>query len=265
LVLERPRKIIVMALNSAKTGQLKEITDSKILRKEVGSNGFSSSPSSSSSSSASSPAAAAAAAAKAAAAAVAAAVAVSTKASAKDDLFETMMMDTIHVKEQKSAASSKTVSSLVDIPRIKTAGAPKTGTGDAKGGKIKSGGPGSYAALSGDAKDDRGILLTEKDNVHDERALKKQKNATEASVKPVAPPPQSAAFGGASDFSAARLYDAKKKCEKSGADLARIIKLKEDLEMEYVKALCTAYVDEMERDKIEALQTAAAPHTALFF
>jgi hypothetical protein len=240
---------------------LKEITDSKKLRKEVGSNGFSSSPSSSSSSSASSPAAAAA------AKAAAAAVAVSTKASAKDDLFETMM-DTIHVKEQKSAASSKTVSSLVDIPRIKTAGAPKTGTGDAKGGKIKSGGPGSYAALSGDAKDDRGILLTEKDNVHDERALKKQKNATEASVKPVAPPPQSAAFGGgrgASDFSAARLYDAKKKCEKSGADLARIIKLKEDLEMDYVKALCTAYVDEMERDKIEALQTAAAPHTALFF
>jgi hypothetical protein len=148
---------------------------------------------------------------------------------------------------------------LPDIPRNKTAGAPKTGTGDAKGGKIKSGGPGSYAALSGDAKDDRGILLTEKDNVHDERALKKQKNATEASVKPVAPQ------SGASDFSAARLYDAKKKCEKSGADLARIIKLKEDLEMEYVKALCTAYVDEMERDKIEALQTAAAPHTALFF
>jgi hypothetical protein len=152
---------------------------------------------------------------------------------------------------------------MPDIPRHKPAGAPKTGTGDGKGGRIKSGGPGSYAALSGDAKDDRGILLAEKDNVHDERALKKQKNhdATDASVKPVAPPPQS----GASDFSAARLYDAKKKCEKSGANLERIIKLKEGLEMEYVKALCTAYVDEMERDKIEALQTAAVPHTALFF
>ena len=249
-----------MALNSAKT-------DSNVLRKEVGSNGFSSSPSSSSSSSASKIASSASSPA-AAAAAKAAAAAVSTKASAGDDVYK-KMMDSIHVIEQKSAASSKTVSSLVDIPRIKTAGAPKTGTGDAKGGKTKSGGsegPGSaprYAALSGDAKDDRGILLAEKDNVHDERALKKQKNhdATDASVKPVAPPPQS----GAGDFSAARLYDAKKKCEKSGADLARIIKLKEDLEMEYVKALCTAYVDEMERDKIEALQTAAAPHTALFF
>jgi hypothetical protein len=236
-----------MALNSAKTGQLKEITDSKNLRKEVGSNGFSSSPSSSSSSSASSPAAAAAAKAAAvavstkaaAAAAAAAAVAVSTKASAKDDLFETMMMDTIHVKEQKSAASSKTVSSLVDIPRNKTAGAPKTGTGDAKGGKTKSGGPGSYAALSGGEKHDR---FGSDDDERDSKKLK-----------------------AAGDFSAARLYDAKKKCEKSGADLERIIKLKEVLEMEYVKALCTAYVDEMERDKIEALQTAAAPHTALFF
>jgi hypothetical protein len=171
------------------------------------------------------------------------------------------MMDSIHDNEQNSAASSKTVSSLVDIPRNKAAGAPKTGTGDAKGGRIRSGGPGSYAALSGDAKDDRGILLAEKDNAHDERVLKKQKNATEASAKPAAPapPPQS----GAGDFSAARLYDAKKKCEKSGADLERIIKLKEVLEMEYVKALCTAYVDEMERDKIEAraLQLSAAPHT----
>jgi hypothetical protein len=165
-------------------------------------------------------------------------------------------MDSIHVNEQKSTASSKTVSSLPDIPRIKPAGAPKTGTGDGKGGRIKSGSPGSYAALSGDAKDDRGILLAEKDNAQDERVSKKQKNATEASVAPQS---------GASDFSAARLYDAKKKCEKSGANLERIIKLKEGLEMEYVKALCTAYVDEMERDKIEALQTAAVPHTALFF
>jgi len=248
-----------MALNSAKT-------DSNVLRKEVGSNGFSSSPSSSSSSSASKIASSASSPA-AAAAAKAAAAAVSTKASAGADVYK-KMMDSIHVNEQKSTASSKTVSSLPDIPRNKAAGAPKTGTGDAKGGRIRSGGPGSYAALSGDAKDDRGILLAEKDNGHDERVSKKQKNDTEASVKPVAPPPQSAATakrGGASDFSAARLYDAKKKCEKSGANLERIIKLKEGLEMEYVKALCTAYVDEMERDKIEALQTAAAPHTALFF
>jgi hypothetical protein len=141
---------------------------------------------------------------------------------------------------------------LVGIPRNKTAGAPKTGTGDAKGGKTKSGCPGS-AALSGGGKHDRF------GSDDDERDSKKLKNATEASVKPVAPQ------SGASDFSAARLYDAKKKCEKSGADLERIIKLKEGLEMEYVKALCTAYVDEMERDKIEALQTAAAPHTAPFF
>ena len=251
-----------MALNSAKTGQCKEITGSNVLRKEVGSNGFSSSPSASKTALSTSSPAAAAAKAAAAKAASAAAAAVSTKASAGDDVYK-KMMDSIHVIEQKSAASSKTVSSLPDIPRNKTEGAPKTGTGDGKCGRIKSGGPGSYAALSGDAKDDRGILLAEKDNVHDERALKKQKNhdATDASVKPVAPPPQS----GAGDFSAARLYDAKKKCEKSGADLERIIKLKEVLEMEYVKALCTAYVDEMERDKIEALQTAAAPHTALFF
>jgi hypothetical protein len=142
---------------------------------------------------------------------------------------------------------------LPDITRNKAAGAPKTGTGDAKGGRIRSGGPGSYAALSGGVKHDRF------GSDDDERDSKKLKNATEASVKPVAPQ------SGASDFSAARLYDAKKKCEKSGANLERIIKLKEGLEMEYVKALCTAYVDEMERDKIEALQTAAAPHTALFF
>ena len=245
MVLERPRTIIVMAVNSAKTGQWKEITDSNVLRKEVGTNGFSGSPSSSSSSSASktalsasSPAAAAAAAAKAAAAAAAkaasaAAAAVSTKASAKDDVFK-IMMDSIHDNEQHSAASSKTVLSLPGIPRIKTAGTPKTGTGDAKGGKTKSGCPGS-AGLSGGGKHDR---FGSDDDERDSKKLK-----------------------AAGDFSAARLY-AKEQREKSAADLDHIIKLKEELEMEYVKALCTAYVDEMERDKIEARANGSAPSAA---
>ena len=116
----------------------------------------------------------------------------------------------------------------------------------------KVGGSAGPPPLSGGEKHDCSIL-SETDNVVSKK-LKKAYQVTAgalpsaASAPPApAPPRYAAAGGGAGDFSAARLY-AKEKSEKSGADLARIIKLKADLEMEYVKALCTAYVDKMERD-----------------
>ena len=140
LVLERPHTIIVMAVNYAKTGHWDDIIDSNYLRKDVGNDGFSSSPSSSSSSSSASktasssssssaaaaaaaaaaiPAKASAAAAKAASVAAAAvstkasaaAAAVSTKASAGDNVFQ-RLIDSHRDNEKKSAASSKTGSSL---------------------------------------------------------------------------------------------------------------------------------------------------------
>ncbi len=68
-------------------------------------------------------------------------------------------------------------------------------------------------------------------------------------------------MAGAGDFSAERLY-AKKQCEKSVANLDSIIKKKEKLEMEYVKALCTAFDDARKRDKIEARAIGSAPSAA---
>ncbi len=53
--------------------------------------------------------------------------------------------------------------------------------------------------------------------------------------------------------------------EKSAANLDRIVKLKTKLEIESVKALCTAFDDERKRDEVKAraigstLQSSAVP------
>ena len=65
----------------------------------------------------------------------------------------------------------------------------------------------------------------------------------------------------AGDFSAALVY-AEEQREKSAANLDCIIKLKTKLEVEYVKALCTAFDDERKRDEVKARAIGSTPLSA---
>jgi hypothetical protein len=91
-----------------------------------------------------------------------------------------------------------------------------------------------------------------------QRRLSQNRKKKKKARKAGAPPP---AIGGVGDPSAALGY-AKEQHEKTTADLDRIIKLKTELEMEYVKALYTAFDTERKLEEVSTTMIGSIPSSA---